>query len=128
MWKGTPQTYTVRLYQRHSVCNFIDHASYVENLLKKDQLLYKSSAGTNKELILEETISNKKSMDIGDRVVALNGKIPTYGVIKRIFSKDRHRHAEVAFVSTLFLHLRRVTIMFWDNTKPFALGKKLHIR
>ena len=102
--------YTVWLYQLQSISNFIDHASYVENLLKKDQLQYESSLGTNIKPILDETISRKKSMDIGDQVVCLDGKIPTYGVIKRIFSKDGHRHAEVAFVSIPLWYVGRGTI------------------
>ena len=80
--------------------NTIDHASYVESLLKKNELSYPTSSRNdfNEESSRSGT-SNNKSMDIGDHVVCLDDKKPTYGVIRDVYKTEGLPHAEVAFVS-----------------------------
>ena len=84
--------------------HFLDHASYVENLLLKDSISLKSSSVTGSPELTQKChyrLRNKKLVDAGDRVVYFVGTKPEYGVIKKIYSKEGLQLAEVTFVSSI---------------------------
>ena len=79
----------------------LDHASFVENLLKKDQITSVTLSDIGNHEISQKPGHRAcdKSMNTGDRVVYLVGEKPEYGVIKNIRSSHEAAVAEVKFVS-----------------------------
>ena len=72
----------------------------MEKLLKKNEL---SHPTPSQNILIQDSTktitSDNKSMDIGDHVVCLDDKEPTYGVIRNVYKTEGLPHAEVAFVS-----------------------------
>jgi hypothetical protein len=80
--------------------NSLDHAAYVEKLLKKVQIPSVSLPVIDSLEVTQKPghrSSDNKSINIGDRVVYLVGEKPEYGVIKKILSSYGSPVAEVAF-------------------------------
>lgn len=89
--------------------NTIDHASFVESLLKKNELSYQPSSrnGLNEDSSKTVTSSDNKPMDIDDHIVCLDEMKPTYGDIRNVYKTEGPPHAEVAFVSITLIYFNR---------------------